>query len=270
VSENTYPPASNLPPTAQPLEPAGPKAGNGFGIASLILGIVTMAGFAIPFLNFAAIGTGIAGVVLGIIGLVIKFRPRKAAIAGVILSGLGLILSIILVVVYTAAFAGAVKAVSDDTVPSAGPSGSASSSSQPSDSASFKDGVLTTSEMKIEITGHKIIPVGGVGNEYGSKPVIAFWYSITNLTDKKLDPTTGWMFAIKAVQDNNQNAVNELSVGSLPDEKFLDTQLEDIKNGGTVENAVAYELDDETTAVDLIASDILGLSKIGKVTYPLQ
>jgi hypothetical protein len=238
----------------------------------MILGIVTMAGFAIPFLNYAGIGTGVVGVVLGIIGLVIKFRPRKAAVAGVILSGLGLILSIVLAVVYTAAFAGAAKALNGDTVPSASApsSNSASSSGQPNSSTSFKDGVLTTPEMKIVITDHKIIPVGAAGNEYGSKPVIAFWYSITNLTDKKLDPTTGWMFAIKAIQDNNPNAVNDIGVGSLPDEKFLNSQLEVIKKDGTVENAVAYELDDETTPVDLVASDDLGMTAIGKVTYNLK
>jgi hypothetical protein len=264
VSENVYPSAPTLPPTAQPPQRG---TGNGFGIASMILGIVTMAGFAIPFLNYAGIGTGVVGVALGIIGLVIKFRARKAAVAGVILSGLGLILSIVLAVVYTAVFAGAVNTLNDDTVPSAS---AQSSNSASSSSTSFKDGVLTTPEMKIVITAHKIIPVGAAGNEYGSKPVIAFWYSMTNLTDKKLDPTTGWMFAINAIQDNDPNAVNELDVGALPDEKFLDNQMEDIKKGGTVDNAVAYELDDETTPVDLVASDDLGMTKIGKVTYKLK
>ncbi len=231
-----------------------------------------MAGFAVPILNFAAIGTGVAGVALGIVGLVIKFRPRKAAIAGVILSGLGLLLSIILVAVYAAAFAGAAKAISEDTVPMASgkPSSSATAAGQADTSKSFVDGVLTTPDMKIAITDHKVIAVGDPGNEYGTKPVIAFWYTITNLTDKKLDPTTGWMLAISAYQDNDPNAENKLNVAGLPDQKFLDTQLEVIKNGGTVENAVAYELTDATTPVDLTASDDLGLSTIGKVSYKLQ
>lgn len=238
----------------------------------MVLGIVTMVGFAIPFLNYVTIVTGIAGVVLGIVGLVIKFRPRKAAIAGVILSGLGLILSIVLVIVYTAAFVGAATALSHETVPLA--SSSPSSSGLPDDKASstssFADGVLTTPDMKIVITDHKVIPVGAPGNEYGTKPVLAFWYSITNLTDKKLDPTTGWIGTITAIQDNNPNAVNKLNVGSLPDQAFLDTQLEDIKNGGTVQNAVAYELTDATTPVELVASDDLGMTTIGKLSYPVQ
>jgi hypothetical protein len=228
-----------------------------------------MAGFAIPFVNFVSIGTGIIGLALGIIGLIVKFKPRKAALAGVILSGLGLILSIILVVVYTAAFAGAVKAVSDsDTVPQAG--SSASTSDKPSAASSFKDGVLITPEMKIEITDHRIIPVGQPGNEYGDKPVLALFYKTTNLTDKAINPTTAFMFAITTYQDNDPNSVNKLDVAGLPDDRFIDTQLEDIKNGGTVENAIAYSLDDLTTPVDLVASDDLGMTKIGKTTYKLQ
>jgi len=135
--------------------------------------------------------------------------------------------------------------------------------------SSFKNGVLTTPEVKIVITDQKVIPVGAAGNEYGSKPVIAFWYQTTNLTDKHLDPTT-FLFLITAYQDNDPNAMNELQVAALPDDRFLETQMERIKKGGTVENAVAYELDDVTTPVDLVASDDLGASEIGKVTYTLK
>lgn len=270
MSDSSLPSAATIPPAPLPPQPQrGP--GNGFGIASLILGIVTMVGFAIPFLNYATIGTGVVGAVLGIIGLIVKFRPRKAAVAGLILSGLGLLLSIILAVVYTAAFAGAAKAISDsDTVPNASSNPTSSSSSQASSGSSFKNGVLITPEMKIVITSHKVIPVGQKGNEYGSKPVLAFYYNTTNLTDKAIDPSTAFILNIEADQDNNPNAVNKLDVGMTPDDKFTDSQSENIKKGGTVENAVSYELDDLTTPVELIASDDLGLTTIGKVTYPVK
>lgn len=269
LSENPYPPAPTLPQAPQPLQR---PVGNGFGIASMILGIVTMAGFAIPFLNYLTIVTGLAGVILGIVGLVIKFRPRKAAIAGVILSGLGLLLSIILVVVYVAAFNSVAAAIKDESVPvaSASPDGSSSTKDATDSSSSFIDGTLTTPDMKIVITDRKVIAVGEPGNEYGTEPVVAFWYSVTNLTDKKLDPTTAWIGAITVFQDNNANSLNKLDVASLPDQKFLDTQLEQIKNGGTVENAVAYGLTDTTTPVDLVASDDFGITEIGKLSYPLQ
>ncbi|KRB46839.1 DUF5067 domain-containing protein [Terrabacter sp. Root181] len=80
----------------------------------------------------------------------------------------------------------------------------------------------------------------------------------------------GILLTIRAYQDNNPNAENELQVGSLPDDKYLDTQTEEIKKGGTVENAVAFELDDVKTPVDLVASTDLGTTEIGKVTYQLK
>lgn len=157
---------------------------------------------------------------------------------------------------------------SSSTSSSSNGEGSSTADSAGSD-ASFKDGVLTTSDVRIEITDHKVIPVGKKGNEYGKKPVLAFWYKTTNVTGKKVDPTV-FIFDIAAYQDNNPNAENQLDVGALPDDKFLDTQTETIKKGGTVNSAIAYELDDLTTPVVLVASNDLGMTEIGKVTYQLK
>lgn len=132
--------------------------------------------------------------------------------------------------------------------------------------ALFVDGVLTTPELKIVITEHKVIPAGEEGNEYGDTPVIAFWYETTNLTDADVSPMD-FIFYFEAYQDNNPNAENTLEVAGLPDDRFLDTQTETIKKDGTVENAMAYELDDETTPVDLVASDFI--TEFGTTTYDL-
>ena len=130
--------------------------------------------------------------------------------------------------------------------------------------------MLTTPDVKVEITRYKVIKVGQKGNEYGEKPVIAYWYKTTNVSGEKTDPTTAWIFSFKAYQDNNPNAENELNIASLPDDRFLDSQTENIKKGGTVANAVAYELDDLVTPVDLVATGgILG-DVIGKTTYKLR
>lgn len=156
---------------------------------------------------------------------------------------------------------------SETTSPSAGDGADDSPSAA---SSTFENGVLTTSAVKIEITRYKVIKVGQRGNEYGKKPVIAYWYKTTNVSGEKTDPTTAWISTFKAYQDNNPNAENELNIASLPDEKFIDSQLENIKKGGTVANAVGYELDDLVTPVDLVATDgILG-DVIGKTTYKLR
>lgn len=136
--------------------------------------------------------------------------------------------------------------------------------------ASFADNVLTLPEYTIKITDAKMIAVVQPGNEYSQKPVIAFWYEVTNLSDEPIDPTTAWISSFTALQDNDPNAVNELNVGTLPDEQFLDSQLQEIKKDGTVANAASYELDDETTPVELVASNDLGATEIGRATFTLQ
>lgn len=134
----------------------------------------------------------------------------------------------------------------------------------------FKDNVLVAEDVKIEITDYKVIPVGEPGNEYSDKPVIAFWYNTTNITGKEFDPGTAWIAMFTAIQDNNPNAINELEVGMLPDEQFLDSQLETIKQGGTVANAIAYELDDDTTPVTLKATKGIGGEVLGEQNFEIK
>lgn len=132
----------------------------------------------------------------------------------------------------------------------------------------FENGILTTPELKIEITRYKVIKAGQKGNEYGDKPVIAFWYKTTNVSGDDVDPMS-FIFNFEAYQDNNPNAENKLDVGALPDDRFLDSQTETIKKGGTVENAIAYELDDLVTPVDLVAIEGLD-EEVGRATYELN
>lgn len=103
-------------------------------------------------------------------------------------------------------------ATSHPTATATAPMAASTSATVPTEASSFIDGVLTTPEKNIVITDHKVIPVGKTGNEYGSKPVIAFWYRITNQTDRHLDPNIGFILAITAYQDNNPNAENKLQV----------------------------------------------------------
>ena len=134
----------------------------------------------------------------------------------------------------------------------------------------FKDNEAKLNDLKIKITETKVIQVGEPGNKYGKKPVLAIWYETTNLSAKDINPTSAWIAVFKAVQDNNPNAVNKLEVGMLPDEKFLDSQLETIKKDGTVKNAIAYELDDLITPVTLIATQGIDGHKLGEQTYNIK
>ena len=134
----------------------------------------------------------------------------------------------------------------------------------------FKDNEIVVKDYTIKITDWKVIPVGEKGNEYGKSPVIAFWYDTTNTSGKEINPTSAWIYIMEAVQDNDPNTVNELNVASLPDDQFRDTQLQKIKQGGTVSNAVAYELTDEETTVELTAKSSMIGDSIGSMTFDIK
>ncbi|WP_223555476.1 DUF5067 domain-containing protein [Lysinibacillus sphaericus] len=134
----------------------------------------------------------------------------------------------------------------------------------------FKDNEVKIEDLKIKITETKVIPVGQKGNEYGEKPVFAIWYETTNLSDKEINPSIAWIVVFTAIQDNDPNAVNELEVGALPDDRFLDSQMENIKKGGTVEHAIAYELDDLETPVTLVANQGALGDELGKQDYEIK
>ena len=136
-------------------------------------------------------------------------------------------------------------------------------------SRTFKDGVLDVPAAKFEITDHRVIKPGEPGNEIGEKPLLVFNYDVTNKTDETLT-TTDFVVYFTAIQDNDPNKVNELDLGSYIDPETDDTQLEQIKKGGTVAGSIAYELDDLSTPVDLVASKSFSQDEIGRQTFELD
>ena len=79
-------PAAPPPPSTIPADVSKP----GFAIASLALGVFSMFAWLIPICGGL---TGIAGVVLGVVGL--RSRNRGMAIAGIITSALGFVLALV-------------------------------------------------------------------------------------------------------------------------------------------------------------------------------
>jgi ABC-type phosphate transport system substrate-binding protein len=133
----------------------------------------------------------------------------------------------------------------------------------------FSKNVAEIHDVKIEITSQKVIPAGE-GINSGEKPLLAFWYKVTNKTNKEIDPTSAWLAVFEAYQDTSKSQENKLEVGSLPDEKYLKTQTENIKQNATAENAVSYELDDTTTPVILQAHQGIDGKKIGEQKYEIK
>ncbi|MCR6095421.1 DUF5067 domain-containing protein [Salipaludibacillus agaradhaerens] len=149
-------------------------------------------------------------------------------------------------------------------------SNSSDEAAEGSDDIYFKDNEVKINDFQINITETKVIPVGEEGNEYGEKPVFAIWYETTNLSDKEISPSIAWISVFNAIQDNDPNAINELEVGMLPDMDHLDSQMETIKKDGTVENSIAYELDDLETPVTLVAKQGVAGNEIGSQDYEIE
>jgi hypothetical protein len=106
------------PPYGSPTGGSGDRPGpNKLGLASLIVGGVSVILAFIPFVNFVSWIVALVGLVLGIVALVLKNRTRGLAIGGVIASALGLILSIVLAIVYTVGFATTVVGGIADNLP---------------------------------------------------------------------------------------------------------------------------------------------------------
>jgi hypothetical protein len=79
---------------------------NSAGTASLVTGIVVLAGTAIPYANSLAFLTFLLPLILGIVGVRHRGAPRKAAIAGIVCACASVVSAIVLIVVYNAVFSG--------------------------------------------------------------------------------------------------------------------------------------------------------------------
>lgn len=66
-----YPPAPAPVPQPMPV-----KQGNGFGVTALVLGIIAIAGFWIPFVNVVSIILGVLALIFGIVAIVVA--PKRA------------------------------------------------------------------------------------------------------------------------------------------------------------------------------------------------
>ncbi|MCR4892004.1 MAG: DUF5067 domain-containing protein [Lachnospiraceae bacterium] len=132
------------------------------------------------------------------------------------------------------------------------------------------DGTIVTSDYVLIITDYKVIQPGEPGNPQGEGPVIAFWYDTTSTSDNEISPTAAWGSAIKLTQSPDAETNYELDMTTIPDEKFLDTQMQVIAKGDTLSGAVAYRLADEKAPVVLTARDSLVGKELGRQVFPLE
>jgi hypothetical protein len=92
--------SEQLPPVSAPAPIAAPaRNGNGFAIASLVLGILSLCGSVSVWCGGIL---SVVGIVLGALGM--NSKGKGMAIAGIILAALGLILTILFRIVFRGIF----------------------------------------------------------------------------------------------------------------------------------------------------------------------
>ncbi|MFB2597302.1 DUF4190 domain-containing protein [Herbiconiux sp. P17] len=176
--------------------PVAPASGvNGLAIASIIVGGVAFIGAFIPFLNYAVWFVALVGLVLGIIALVRKGKSKGLAIGGTILSGVALILSIVLAIVYTFGFIGAVNEAIDEGLATITPipvdplpSDDPFATDEPDDSTDGGDlgdviaaqfGQVVTYDDGMEISVSEPTPFTPSGNAVGGDQAVNLQFTVT-------------------------------------------------------------------------------------------
>lgn len=135
----------------------------------------------------------------------------------------------------------------------------------------LKNDTAVLNDIDVKILDAKFLPKGTY--EYQENDQLAITYEVTNKTDKEIDPISGYLATFEAYQED-KNSNRKLEVGMLPSTKEYDfardNQLDIIKKGGTVKNAIAYDLEDTTTPVELVATKGIGGEKLGNKIIKLK
>lgn len=125
-------------------QPDTTKASNGMAIAGLVLGLIGLLGSFIPVLNIGGIVIGLVGAVLAAVGLVKAKQSgvgKGAAVAGIILGALSLIIGVVVNVVFANVVSNAADDVTDTSVVA-----STNSASAAATKAAADDETVTTDD----------------------------------------------------------------------------------------------------------------------------
>lgn len=225
--------------------PAGPSRLNVPGLVSLILGsLAFLLGVTfgwIPFVGFLPIALALVGLVLGIIGLIVKNKGRGLAIAGTIVSGVAMLLSALITIVMIAAFT-SLQSFSDDfddfgpdepsiTEPDGSVSdGGVGSIDQPAsigstitftDYADEDEWVVVVGQPTLDATADVV-----AADEFASAPAAGSQYLVVPLDYTYLGTETGYAYAGAMPEFvGNDGVVYALSFASYPDAVFDTAEL---------------------------------------------
>ncbi len=187
----TAPGAYSTPPS-----PAPSGRTNGLAVTSLVLGIVAFVLAFIPAINTVGAFVALVGLVLGVVAIFQKRASKPLAISGSAISFVAGVLSIIMIVVYAAAFVTAVNDSISKPVTSSAPSAPASAaasdaaSAGPAASTNYSFGDTVTYKDGLAITVSAPTPYTPSDSAAGADQAANIQFTITlkNGTTKNYDP----------------------------------------------------------------------------------
>lgn len=128
-----------------------------------------------------------------------------------------------------------------------------------------EDGVVNLKVLKIKVTKTSMIAAGQRGNEHGDRPLMVFWYRVTNHMATPITVRRAWTDVFDATQRPHSTA-HPLKVVPLSDEPAASPV---IKRGQTASGAVAYAVDERRQTIVLTAHKNNKQSRIGQLVYQL-
>lgn len=202
---------------------------SGLAIAGLVLGILGILGAFVPLLNLLSLPLSIIGLALAIIGFV-GIRKGKHTGKGIAIAGI--VLGIIAVLVVALMYGGA-AASSNASKSSVSASAAAVSQASSSSVASVASSSTSSSKYAVSIDSARL------ATDYSGKPVAVVKYTWQNNSDKDAS------FAVSLSPKCFQNGV-QLEVAIMSEEIDNDGYLAQVKPGYGTTLEMAYELKDRS------------------------
>ena len=143
--------------------------------------------------------------------------------------------------------------------------------------SSFANNILENDEVKIEVTKWEVLAPGEYGNLNRSRPIVVFWYTITNKDDNStngMNVKFEWEYQFKLFQDNDPDYIDYFDFSDSAtlyddNDKFdLCEDGLDLKIGESASSLVGYELSDKETPITMIARSKYG-RELGSVEFDI-
>lgn len=153
----------------------------------------------------------------------------------------------------------------ETTTASGGSETTAAGSGEVSGLTPLEDASVKNDSLQIDIKGYQVVPAGVGGAVNSLKPVVVFYYDVTNNGDKEIDALSAWTELFDVYQNTGEDDRNLLGQGIFVDESISsENGTTPLKKGETKSYYKPYELSDDTTSVTLRSHDGLGGAKLGE------